>query len=73
MTARANWIEYAREAVLHASVVCRAVQSRIGEVRAITKDDNSPVTTLPPKRSLRTCWRSALARSCWWGRSPAIS
>ena len=44
MTARANWIEYAREAVLHASVVCRAVQSRIGEVRAITKDDNSPVT-----------------------------
>ncbi|MBL8762369.1 MAG: 3'(2'),5'-bisphosphate nucleotidase [Phycisphaerae bacterium] len=44
MTARADWIEHAREAVLHASVVCRAVQSRIGEVRAITKDDNSPVT-----------------------------
>lgn len=44
MTAGTEWIKHAREAVLQASVVCRAVQARIGEVRAITKDDNSPVT-----------------------------
>ncbi|TVQ61814.1 MAG: 3'(2'),5'-bisphosphate nucleotidase [Phycisphaerales bacterium] len=39
--------KYARaasEAVEKAGVVCRAVQSRLDEVRAIAKDDKSPVT-----------------------------
>ena len=34
----------ARRAVASASVVCRAVQSDLDRVRAITKDDKSPVT-----------------------------
>jgi len=34
----------AREAAERAAVVCRHVQRRLGELRAITKDDKSPVT-----------------------------
>jgi 3'(2'), 5'-bisphosphate nucleotidase len=34
----------AREAVVRAAAVCRAVQARLDEVRAATKDDKSPVT-----------------------------
>lgn len=36
--------EAAREGVLLASLVCRQVQSSLGRVREITKDDRSPVT-----------------------------
>lgn len=34
----------AREAVFQAAAVCRAVQARLDDLRAITKDDKSPVT-----------------------------
>jgi 3'(2'), 5'-bisphosphate nucleotidase len=34
----------AREAVAQAAIVCRAVQARLDDLRAITKDDKSPVT-----------------------------
>lgn len=34
----------AREAVTAAAAVCRAVQARLDDLRAITKDDQSPVT-----------------------------
>jgi len=37
-------IEAAKEAVRHASRVCRAVKRKLEEVRAIAKDDKSPVT-----------------------------
>jgi len=37
-------IEAGREAVTLASLVCRQVQASLDEVRAITKDDKSPVT-----------------------------
>lgn len=37
-------IEAGREAVTLASTVCRQVQSSLDDVRAITKDDKSPVT-----------------------------
>lgn len=40
----ARMIEAAREAVTFASAVCRQVQRSLDEVRAITKDDKSPVT-----------------------------
>jgi 3'(2'), 5'-bisphosphate nucleotidase len=40
----ARMIEAGREAVTLASAVCRQVQSSLDEVRAITKDDKSPVT-----------------------------
>lgn len=34
----------ARDAVAQAAIVCRAVQARLDDLRAITKDDKSPVT-----------------------------
>ena len=34
----------AREAVAQAAIVCRAVQAKLDDLRAITKDDKSPVT-----------------------------
>lgn len=37
-------VDAAREAVLRASEVCRVVQRNLDRVRAITKDDRSPVT-----------------------------
>ncbi len=40
----AKMLEAAREAVVLASGVCRQVQAALDEVRAITKDDKSPVT-----------------------------
>ncbi|RMH14818.1 MAG: 3'(2'),5'-bisphosphate nucleotidase [Planctomycetota bacterium] len=40
----ARMIESAREAVTLASSVCRQVQRSLDQVRAITKDDKSPVT-----------------------------
>ncbi len=40
----ARFVDAAREAVCLASSVCRSVQARLDEVRAITKDDRSPVT-----------------------------
>lgn len=40
----ARMIEAGREAVTLASLVCRQVQASLDEVRAITKDDKSPVT-----------------------------
>ncbi|MBX3322274.1 MAG: 3'(2'),5'-bisphosphate nucleotidase [Phycisphaeraceae bacterium] len=40
----ARMIEASREAVTLASVVCRQVQASLEQVRAITKDDKSPVT-----------------------------
>lgn len=40
----ARMIEAGREAVTLASVVCRQVQASLEQVRAITKDDKSPVT-----------------------------
>lgn len=40
----ARMIEAAREAVTFASMACRQVQRSLDEVRAITKDDKSPVT-----------------------------
>lgn len=36
--------EAARHAVVAASIVCRSVQDALDEVRAVTKDDKSPVT-----------------------------
>lgn len=44
MTDYAKLFDAGREAVAHAGLVCRAVQSKLEEVRAITKDDKSPVT-----------------------------
>lgn len=41
---RAGLLDAARVAVLRASHVCRLVQSSLDRVRAITKDDQSPVT-----------------------------
>lgn len=40
----ATYARAAREAVAQAAVVCRAVQVRLDDLRAITKDDKSPVT-----------------------------
>ncbi len=40
----ARFLEAAREAVTLSSGVCRQVQAALDEVRAITKDDKSPVT-----------------------------
>jgi len=40
----AKFVEVACEAVLRASEVCRGVQGALDQVRAITKDDDSPVT-----------------------------
>ncbi len=40
----AKFLEAAREAVTLSSGVCRQVQAALDEVRAITKDDKSPVT-----------------------------
>lgn len=40
----AKLAEAAREAVIEASGVCREVQSKLDDIRAITKDDKSPVT-----------------------------
>ncbi|MEL6739409.1 MAG: 3'(2'),5'-bisphosphate nucleotidase [Planctomycetota bacterium] len=44
MSDHARLAEVGREAVVAASMVCKAVQRRSGEVRAISKDDKSPVT-----------------------------
>ncbi len=44
MTDLANQIEIARLAVTRACVVCRGVQADLDRVRAIAKDDRSPVT-----------------------------
>ena len=44
MSTQAQQLDAASEAVRVASVVCRSVQKRLDEVRAITKDDKSPVT-----------------------------
>ncbi|MGD1915591.1 MAG: 3'(2'),5'-bisphosphate nucleotidase [Phycisphaerales bacterium] len=43
-TSHAEFARVAREAVGQAAIVCRAVQARLDEMRAITKDDKSPVT-----------------------------
>ncbi|MEO1511644.1 MAG: inositol monophosphatase family protein, partial [Planctomycetota bacterium] len=44
MTDPARMLEAAHEAVRLAAHVCRDVQRRLDDVRAITKDDDSPVT-----------------------------
>lgn len=44
MTDHAKLVDAGREAVAFASVVCRQVQSKLDEVRALIKDDKSPVT-----------------------------
>ena len=44
MPPSADLIEAARDALLLASAVCRNVQQRLDQVRAMTKDDRSPVT-----------------------------
>jgi 3'(2'), 5'-bisphosphate nucleotidase len=44
MTDYAAFADAARHAVVAASIVCRSVQDALDEVRAITKDDKSPVT-----------------------------
>jgi len=44
MSNYAQKAEAAREAVSIASTVCRSVQRKLDDVRAITKDDKSPVT-----------------------------
>ncbi len=44
MTDLEKYATIAREAVTRAAVACRAVQARLDEVRAATKDDRSPVT-----------------------------
>lgn len=44
MPQNAKHAEAARHAVVAASIVCRSVQDALDEVRAITKDDKSPVT-----------------------------
>jgi 3'(2'), 5'-bisphosphate nucleotidase len=44
MSDHARLLEVARRAVIDASVVCRRVQRGLDELRAITKDDRSPVT-----------------------------
>ena len=43
-TDTAAYARAAREAVAQAATVCRAVQARLDDLRAITKDDKSPVT-----------------------------
>lgn len=40
----ASFARAAREAVFQSAAVCRAVQARLDDLRAITKDDKSPVT-----------------------------
>lgn len=40
----AKYSEAARHAVAAASIVCRSVQDALDDVRAVTKDDKSPVT-----------------------------
>lgn len=40
----ASYARAAREAVFQSAAVCRAVQARLDDLRAITKDDKSPVT-----------------------------
>jgi len=44
MTDYAKYSEAARHAVAAASIVCRSVQDALDDVRAMTKDDKSPVT-----------------------------
>jgi 3'(2'), 5'-bisphosphate nucleotidase len=44
MSDYAKMLDAARAAVTRASVVCREVQAALEDVRAITKDDKSPVT-----------------------------
>lgn len=44
MTDYAKFAEAGRHAVAAASIVCRSVQDALDEVRAVTKDDKSPVT-----------------------------
>ncbi len=44
MTDQASFAEAARHAVVAASIVSRSVQDALDEVRAVTKDDKSPVT-----------------------------
>jgi 3'(2'), 5'-bisphosphate nucleotidase len=44
MPQNAKHAEAARHAVVAASIVCRSVQDALDQVRAVTKDDNSPVT-----------------------------
>lgn len=44
MTDPGTQLAAAREAVLLAAVVCRRVQAQLDRVRAVTKDDKSPVT-----------------------------
>jgi 3'(2'), 5'-bisphosphate nucleotidase len=44
MTDHAKYAEAARHAVVAASIVCRSVQDALDQVRAVTKDDKSPVT-----------------------------
>jgi len=41
---KATYARAAREAVAQAAIVCRAVQAKLDDLRAITKDDKSPVT-----------------------------
>jgi len=43
-TDRSAYARAAREAVAQATIVCRTVQARLDDLRAITKDDESPVT-----------------------------
>lgn len=44
MTDHAAYADAARHAVAAASIVCRSVQDALDQVRAVTKDDKSPVT-----------------------------
>jgi 3'(2'), 5'-bisphosphate nucleotidase len=44
MPQNAKHAEAARHAVVAASIVCRSVQDALDQVRAVTKDDKSPVT-----------------------------
>lgn len=44
MTDYAKFSEAGRHAVAAASIVCRSVQDALDDVRAVTKDDKSPVT-----------------------------
>tara|TARA_R110002096_G_scaffold344921_11_gene538392 strand:+ start:84999 stop:86042 length:1044 start_codon:yes stop_codon:yes gene_type:complete len=44
MIDHARYAAAAREAVIAASIVCREVQDNLDKVRAMTKDDKSPVT-----------------------------
>lgn len=44
MIDHAKHAEAARHAVVAASIVCRSVQDALDQVRAVTKDDKSPVT-----------------------------